>query len=218
MKTCSKCKEEKELSEFYNNKSQVDGKSNYCKICHKAESKKRKYNYHYDRREYAKKWYNENKEREQEKRKSYRQSNSDKQREIHKEWYSKNKAAKLKKNADYDKTQMVLNPLYRVKKNLRSRISNALNGKVKFQGTIQLLGCTITELKIHLESMFTKEMNWDNYGSYWHVDHIKPCSLFNLLNENEQMECFHYSNLQPLEASENLKKYNKFNKKENEKE
>lgn len=217
MKTCSKCKEEKELSEFFNNKAMKDGKSNYCKVCHKKEAKNRKYNYHYDRREYANKWYAANKEREQEKRKSYRQSNSDKQREIHKEWYSKNKVEKLKKNAEYEKIQMVLNPLYRVKKNLRTRISNALNGKIKFQGTIQLLGCTIAELKIYLESMFTEEMNWDNYGSYWHVDHIKPCSLFNLLNENEQMECFHYSNLQPLEASENLKKYNKFNKKENEK-
>jgi len=48
-------------------------------------------------------------------------------------------------------------------------------------------------------------MTWENHGE-WHIDHIKPCSLFNLLNEDEQKKCFHYTNLQPLWASENLSK------------
>lgn len=220
MKTCSKCKIEKELDEFFNNKAMKDGKSNYCKSCHSAEALKRKElykakKYHLNRSEeakaYSKQWYEDNKEREQIKRKAYREQNIDKQQEIHKKWYAENKESKLKKNADYEKQQLIHNPLFRVKKNLRSRISNALNGKIKHQHTIQLLGCSIKELKKHLELQFDDKMNWENYGSYWHVDHIKPCSLFNLLNEDEQMECFHYTNLQSLEANENLKKYNKFN-------
>lgn len=212
MKYCSKCDIEKPLAEFYNNKAMKDGKSNYCKVCHTAEAKKRKYNYHYDRREYAKQWYLENKNREQEKRKTYRLLNSDKQKVIHKNWYSKNRQHKLQKNAEYAKQQMVLNPLYRVKKNLRSRIADALKGKSKSAKTLQLLGCSITEFKEYLEERFYDKMTWENYGSYWHIDHIKPCSLFDLLNEKEQFQCFHYTNMQPLKAEDNLKKYNKFKK------
>ena len=105
---------------------------------------------------------------------------------------------------------MILNPMYRIKKNLRIRIIDCLKGKAKSYKTIQLLGCTVAEFKIHLESMFVEGMCWDNYGSYWHVDHKKPCSLFNLLLEEDQMKCFHYSNMQPLKAEDNLKKHNKF--------
>lgn len=210
MKKCSKCKEEKSLDEFFNNKSTKDGKSNYCKKCHTIESKKRKYNYYYDRKEYSKNWYIDNKEREQNKRKSYRQLNKEKQREIHKKWYYENKEEKLKKNYENEKYQMIHNPMFRIKKNLRIRVIDCLKGKSKSHKTMQLLGCTIIEFKNYLQSKFTKEMTWENYGTYWHVDHIKPCSLFDLLNESAQMECFHYTNLQPLEAKENLKKYNKF--------
>jgi hypothetical protein len=52
-------------------------------------------------------------------------------------------------------------------------------------------------------------MTWDNYGS-WHIDHIKPCSLFDLSKVSEQLECFHYLNLQPLWAKDNLQKSNKY--------
>jgi len=215
MKKCSKCKEEKVIEEFFNNKAMKDGKSNCCKKCHTLEAKNRKYNYHYDRKEYSKKYYLENKERLKPIRELWKQNNKQKQSELSKNWYAKNKTEKLKKNTINEKYQMIHNPIYRLTKNLRTRIPNALNGKVKYKGTIQLLGCTINELKKYLEKQFTDKMNWDNYGSCWHVDHIKPCSLFNFLNESEQMECFHYTNLQPLEAKENLKKYNKFNIGEN---
>jgi hypothetical protein len=211
MKMCSKCKNEKSLDEFFNNKSTKDGKSNYCKNCHTLETKNRKYNYHYDRKNYSKEYYLKNKERLKPIRELWKQNNKQKQSELSKNWYEKNKIEKLKKNAINEKYQMIHNPIYRLTKNLRTRIPNALNGKIKYKGTIQLLGCTISQLKKYLEKQFTDKMNWENYGTYWHVDHIKPCSLFNLLNESEQMECFHYTNLQPLEAQENLKKYNKFN-------
>ena len=53
-------------------------------------------------------------------------------------------------------------------------------------------------------------MNWKNYGSYWHVDHVKPCSLFNLTNDNDRLLMNHFYNLQPLEKYEKMKKYNKY--------
>ena len=57
----------------------------------------------------------------------------------------------------------------------------------------------------YLEAKFTEGMTWENHG-LWHIDHIKPCSSFNLLIEDEHHKCFHYSNLQPLWAKDNLSK------------
>lgn len=52
-------------------------------------------------------------------------------------------------------------------------------------------------------------MIWSNYGSYWHVDHIIPCSSFDLTNPEEQKKCFHFTNLQPLTAVDNMRKSSK---------
>jgi 5-methylcytosine-specific restriction endonuclease McrA len=52
-------------------------------------------------------------------------------------------------------------------------------------------------------------MSWDNYGTYWHIDHIIPCSNFDFSDPIQQKECFNYTNLQPLEAKANIKKSNK---------
>lgn len=48
-------------------------------------------------------------------------------------------------------------------------------------------------------------MGWANYGE-WHIDHIKPCCLFDLSVKEQQSECFHYTNLRPLWSKLNLKK------------
>ena len=70
---------------------------------------------------------------------------------------------------------------------------------------ISLLGCTIEFLRSHLEFQFTDGMTWENYP-LWHIDHIVPCCSFNLSKEEEQSKCFHYSNLRPLWAEENIAK------------
>jgi hypothetical protein len=41
-------------------------------------------------------------------------------------------------------------------------------------------------------------MTWENHGDIWEIDHIQPCSSFNLTQEIEQQKCFYYTNLQPL--------------------
>jgi hypothetical protein len=66
------------------------------------------------------------------------------------------------------------------------------------QSVIDLLGCSVEECKQHLEFQFKPEMNWNNYGNIWEIDHIKPCSNFDLTNTEQQKQCFHYTNLQPL--------------------
>ena len=55
-------------------------------------------------------------------------------------------------------------------------------------------------------------MTWDNI----HIDHIKPISVFNLDDEEEFLDCCHYTNLQPLLAVDNLEKHNKWNDEYNE--
>ena len=69
----------------------------------------------------------------------------------------------------------------------------------------KLFGCSGRELKAHIQNQFAKGMNWQNYGT-WHVDHIKPVKKFDLRIEKERQKCFHYSNLQPLWAKENMRK------------
>jgi len=54
------------------------------------------------------------------------------------------------------------------------------------------------ELKLYLEKQFLPEMNWENHGNIWEIDHIKPCANFDLTDIKQQQECFHYTNLQPL--------------------
>ena len=94
---------------------------------------------------------------------------------------------------------------YRLTTILRSRLANAIKGTAKKSSAKKLIGCSIPQLRKHLESQFTDGMAWDNHGD-WHIDHIKPCAAFDLTNEDEQRECFHYSNLQPLWAEENIRK------------
>ena len=67
----------------------------------------------------------------------------------------------------------------------------------------------MSNLIIHLEKQFKPGMTLDNYGE-WHIDHIKPITKFDLKNENELRKCFHYKNLQPLWAIENIKKGDKY--------
>lgn len=91
--------------------------------------------------------------------------------------------------------------------NLRCRLYMALKGKLKSKNTIELIGCQINYLMSYIESQFDDEMSWGNYGA-WHIDHIIPCASFDLSNEEEQRKCFNYTNLQPLWATDNLRKSN----------
>jgi hypothetical protein len=99
---------------------------------------------------------------------------------------------------------------FRILKNLRKRILLVLHGKTKAESSMNLLGCTAEHLKKHLEAKFKDDMSWENYGiKGWHIDHIKPCASFNFNIIEEQKECFHYTNLQPLWWDENLAKSDK---------
>ena len=75
---------------------------------------------------------------------------------------------------------------------------------------IKMLGCSFEFLRNYIESKFLEGMTWENHGYYgWHIDHIIPCSSFDLSIKENQFKCFHYTNLQPLWAFENLSKGDK---------
>ena len=72
------------------------------------------------------------------------------------------------------------------------------------------MGITIQELKRYIEKLFKTGMSWENYGhKTWHIDHKIPVSKFDLTKPSEQLKAFHYTNLQPLWAVDNIKKSNK---------
>ena len=91
-----------------------------------------------------------------------------------------------------------------------NRVLQALKGTNKSASTMKLIGCTVDELRRHIESQFKPGMNWENQGlGGWDMDHIKACFHFNLEDPKQQRACFNWSNLQPMEHIENIKKGNK---------
>lgn len=101
---------------------------------------------------------------------------------------------------------------YRLECCLRSRLLIALrvSESSKSARTKELCGCSIEQLKEHLQSQFKPGMTCENYGPVWHIDHIKPCAKFDLTDPEQQRICFHWTNLQPLFAAENISKGAKY--------
>jgi len=189
-------------------------------------------NYYLKNKEKKRQYYLLNKEKILEKKKLYRIKNSEllkqkklkynlENKEKRKEYYLNNKD-RIKKyrlnnkqkfnqyNSIYRMKKRKKDPCYKILNILRSRLYSAIKNNKKFNSSLELLGCSPKELKVYLESKFKTGMSWDNHGKYgWHIDHIKPCVSFDLTDIEQQKQCFHYSNLQPLWWWENLSKGNK---------
>jgi hypothetical protein len=121
--------------------------------------------------------------------------------------YSRNNREKInKRNSKRKKTD----PQYKLRVNMARRILLAIKGFSKSKSTLELLGCTMDQLKQYIETLFKPGMTWGNHGNFgWHLDHIIPCSSFDLTDVEQQKKCFHYTNLQPLWAKDNIKKGSK---------
>lgn len=104
-------------------------------------------------------------------------------------------------------------PQFKIRKNQSKRIRDCLRDHLKLKKkhhyTMKLIGCSPDQLITYLENKLQKGMTWENYGTYWHIDHIKPLAKFDLSKDEEIEKCFHFSNLQPLTAKENLEKGDK---------
>ena len=192
MKICSSCKIEKEASSFYANHRVADGLSYSCKGCQALQSK------------------------------SYRTKNKDKISDNKRKWYDANKLEVLQYQASYyesnkehivsrvvqyRKKRLKTDMSFKLQKNLRHRLSKLLRQQSS-KIAVEFLGCSLDELKNHLEANFQNGMTWENYGK-WHVDHIRPLSSFDLSSPEQLQQACSYVNLQPLWAKDNRSKSNK---------
>lgn len=218
MKMCSKCKLEKPSSNeyFQKNSKSKDGLRTECKECRRKSTKEYRHCNKEKIKEQKKKYRNNNKDKIKEQQEKYYKTNKEKIKTLHQVYRIKNKEEITKQRKKYkisnrekinqyvsDKLKEDIN--FKLSKNIRNRILIALERNSKSDTTFNLLGCTIEQLKQHLESQFEEGMSWRNHGLHgWHIDHIKPCSSFDLSDPQQQKECFHYKNLQPLWAKDNL--------------
>ena len=209
-KRCPTCNFVKDVSEFYKNRTRPDGLASECKIC------KGKYC-----KEYLKKYTQTNKYKET---RNFRSKTTYKERiNSYQKKYQKTEKYRLKRS-EWNKQdhRRKYYREYRFKREhsdiefkLSCRIGTAiwevLKKKKARRKWTELVGYTTKELIDHLESKFEPWMNWKNYGK-WHVDHIKPKSLFHYTSPEDQefKECWSLSNLQPMEAHENMRKSNKY--------
>jgi hypothetical protein len=124
--------------------------------------------------------------------------------------YISNNQVKIKNTKNiYRKTRYKEDIEYNIEHRFRSRLNKLTrNLNSKQEKSITYLGCTKLEFKIYIENQFSQGMSWENRNE-WHLDHIIPCSKFNLSKEEDLKKCFHYSNLQPLWAKDNLIKRDK---------
>ena len=99
-------------------------------------------------------------------------------------------------------------PEFRLAQNLRVRLVMAIR-RGRSASAVRDLGCSIEEFKAYLEAKFQPGMTWENYGSAWHIDHIRPLGNYDLSNREILLQLVHYTNLQPLWAADNQKKSNK---------
>jgi hypothetical protein len=207
-KKCSNCKQLKPATTEYFGKASKnkDGLKHRCKECRSkleyqlnAEAIKSK----------RKKYYQNNKEKILEITSQYKQENAEWYKKYYQSYYKEN-ADKIKLNVkNYRRKRAQEDINFRLLIRYRTRLYKALKGICKSLRTTELIGCSIEELKRHLEKQFKDGMSWNNYGE-WHVDHIIPCAMFDLTNEEELRKCFHYTNLQPLWAEENIRKSSKY--------
>jgi hypothetical protein len=211
MKTCSKCNIEKKVSEFYWEKTRQRYKTT-CIVCEKEKCIERYKKNPEKIKANNKKWIENNKE----KFKQLVKNNRNKYKEYDKEYAKKNWLEKKidpeyqLKHREYQrqyKKQKRKDSIFRLKENLRTYFYRSITNKSN--SVFKYLGCSLKNFKLYLEQQFNKDMNWDNYGKYWEVDHINPIENFNFSNESEIYECWNYKNLQPLTINENRTKRHK---------
>ena len=165
-----------------------------------------------EKREYNRKHYAANRESEILRKRKYYSENKDKinSKSFCKKWYSANREYKIRYQTVYEKNKLKTDLNFRLTKVLRSRIRSAIKNNQRKGSAVKDLGCSIQEFKLYLESKFQTGMTWENWGQYgWHIDHIIPLSSFDLSDRDQFLKACHYTNLQPLWASENLHKKNK---------
>ena len=196
-KACKSCALEKPLTSYSKNKSQKDGYHYYCRACTKIirdNHQERHPGYYRDYRE-------KNKEKIKEYHRGYRKKKSD----VDTQDKKRKKEKEKRKNPDYVaarrtyfKNKYQTDIQFKLKKQFESKLNRLLTDNDTSEKSIELIGCTMIAFREYLGSMFIAPMSWENYGIEWNIDRIAPFCDFNLTDENQAKECFHFSNARPL--------------------
>ncbi len=214
--TCVPCQQEKNRVYYAANSEKVKKRAKEYHHSHKDEIRKR--NANNPQRTKAYKRYREanresllakNKERHRLKRAQYRETTL--------RWRKNNRERYNKTRRENQKRKLNNDPQYKITVTIRNRINQALKNIAKCSTTSALIGCSIVELRTWIESKWLDGMTWDNHGIWksngpmrWHIDHIRPCASFDLTDPEQQKICFHWTNLQPLWAVDNIEKGDTF--------
>lgn len=222
-KICSKCGIEKSITDFYKDKCQKDGYGTQCKNCkqkyreqHRNQAKQNSETWRLEHPNYNKDYESKRKGTRAEYFKQYEQDNKDKRLEQHRIWYNNNKEKQEQyRKQYYEMNKQTINKNKQIKRQsdvmlrFNSSFSSNLHNSLKFNNVSghweDFVPYKLQDLKNHLESQFDENMNWDNYGTYWEVDHIIPQNLFNFssVEDKEFQICWSLLNLRPLEKIAN---------------
>jgi transposase-like protein len=211
-KKCCKCKIVKPIYSFGKLQASKDGHRYDCKDCRK--------NYREENKEVInlklKEYYEKNKDTHLEKSKIYNLENKEKINLQRKEYRSRKEIKEhiKEKNKEYlpikkmkIKEKRIKDKNFQISEILRSKIHKILkNQKTSY---INTLGCDLEFFKKWIEFRFDENMNWNNLGSYWQIDHILPINSFDFKVKENINICFHWTNLQPLQANVNKVKSDK---------
>lgn len=138
---------------------------------------------------------------------AWRAAHPDQIKKVYAAWLAAHPGRVHRHRRGYDRDRCLVDPQFKLASNLRARLHHALRGGHKAGSAIRDLGCTIPELRRRLEEQFKPGMTWGNWSLRgWHVDHIKPLAAFNLLDREQVLQAVNFSNLQPMWASENIRK------------
>lgn len=176
----------------------------------KRENKERK-------RKTDREWYEANKERVAKYHKKWNEENAERIRKQKQQYYIENRERIIERTSKYNIDLAKNDANHRIKKNVSRAILTSLRdfGGKNGRRTEDIIGYPIAVLKDWIEQHWEPWMNWDNYGrasieeKTWNIDHIIPMSLYNFFSEDDIKKCWHYRNLRPISAEENLKKQNK---------
>ena len=164
-----------------------------------------------------KRYYGENREdillRSAEKIANRTEEEKESRRQYCRGYYSSNREILISNVVKRTKERVATDPNFRLARNLRSRLGVAIKREFKAGSAVRDLGCSIPELRSHLESKFANGMTWENYGKgpgKWNIDHIVPMVAFDLTNRQHVVLACHYLNLQPLWFEDNMSKGDKY--------
>ncbi len=188
IKECIGCRRLLPRNLFWSNRGQKDGLVSRCKVCSAVQSR----------------GYYVSSPSKLQRARAYQIKHRDlilaRQKIRYEE--SKKDPAKLERRrarqCDYVKRRKQTDIGFRIMSACRNRLYEVLARTRRPASSVKLIGCSPADLKTHLEKQFDPNWTWSDWGRAFEIDHIRPCYTFDLTDPNQQMACFHYTNLRPL--------------------